>query len=82
MHELVEYAWPGNVRELENVIERAMILALGTTLTLPEPLKTVLRMPQPPQTHRPPGNGSCADSSRFLKPVDGKSKDQATPPSV
>jgi len=29
---LVEYEWPGNVRELENVIERAVVLAEGTTI--------------------------------------------------
>jgi two-component system response regulator AtoC len=28
------YGWPGNVRELRNVVERAMLLAEGTTLTL------------------------------------------------
>jgi two-component system, NtrC family, response regulator len=28
------YAWPGNVRELENLIERAMILCGGDTITL------------------------------------------------
>ena len=33
---LVRYAWPGNVRELENAIERAVILARGTTLTVRE----------------------------------------------
>jgi formate hydrogenlyase transcriptional activator len=31
--ELQSYPWPGNVRELRNVIERAMILAKGPTLT-------------------------------------------------
>jgi DNA-binding NtrC family response regulator len=31
---LTSYAWPGNVRELENVIERAVALALGARLTL------------------------------------------------
>jgi DNA-binding NtrC family response regulator len=33
---LVRYGWPGNVRELENAIERAVILARGTTITLRE----------------------------------------------
>jgi DNA-binding NtrC family response regulator len=30
---LMRYPWPGNVRELENVIERAVIVATGPTLT-------------------------------------------------
>ncbi len=30
---LTSYPWPGNVRELENVIERALILSKGTTVT-------------------------------------------------
>jgi transcriptional regulator with GAF, ATPase, and Fis domain len=30
---LSQYDWPGNVRELENAIERAVVLATGTTLT-------------------------------------------------
>ncbi len=29
-----DYTWPGNVRELENVIERAMILCSGPTLSV------------------------------------------------
>ncbi len=29
-----DYTWPGNVRELENVIERAMILCAGPTITV------------------------------------------------
>ncbi len=33
MAALEVYDWPGNVRELENVIERALVLARGTTLT-------------------------------------------------
>jgi len=33
---LVAHRWPGNVRELENVIERAVILVEGDTITLRE----------------------------------------------
>jgi DNA-binding NtrC family response regulator len=29
---LLEYHWPGNVRELENMIERSMVLAIGSVL--------------------------------------------------
>lgn len=31
---LKEHSWPGNVRELENVVQRALILATGDTITL------------------------------------------------
>ncbi len=34
LRHLVDYSWPGNIRELEHVIERAIILAQGPTLTL------------------------------------------------
>jgi formate hydrogenlyase transcriptional activator len=37
MEALVAHSWPGNVRELRNVIERAMILATGSTLTVEVP---------------------------------------------
>jgi DNA-binding NtrC family response regulator len=32
LEQLQSYSWPGNVRELENVIQRAIILATGTTV--------------------------------------------------
>ncbi|HEX2339224.1 MAG TPA: sigma 54-interacting transcriptional regulator [Vicinamibacterales bacterium] len=35
MAALQRYAWPGNIRELRNVVERAMIVAIGTRLTIP-----------------------------------------------
>jgi len=36
--ELLSYDWPGNVRELRNVIERAVILARGGTLSFDLPV--------------------------------------------
>lgn len=36
MARLRSYTWPGNVRELENVLERAIIVARGTTLEIDE----------------------------------------------
>jgi len=58
MEALVEYDWPGNVRELENVVERAMILSPGPTLTLEGVFA------KPGQGRRPDG------SSRNLEEVD------------
>jgi len=37
LERLMRYSWPGNVRELQNVIERATILAQGTTLIINDP---------------------------------------------
>jgi transcriptional regulator with PAS, ATPase and Fis domain len=31
---LCQYSWPGNVRELENVVERAVVMARGSTIGL------------------------------------------------
>ncbi|MCU0586232.1 MAG: sigma-54 dependent transcriptional regulator [Desulfobacterales bacterium] len=33
MDQLVKYDYPGNIRELENILERAVVIARGTTLT-------------------------------------------------
>jgi transcriptional regulator with GAF, ATPase, and Fis domain len=37
---LQSYSWPGNIRELRNVVERAMITATGSRLTIPLPQPT------------------------------------------
>ncbi|MBI2217373.1 MAG: sigma-54-dependent Fis family transcriptional regulator [Candidatus Rokubacteria bacterium] len=42
---LERYRWPGNIRELENVIERAIVLGSGETLT-PDELPPDLCRPQ------------------------------------
>jgi transcriptional regulator with PAS, ATPase and Fis domain len=41
--ELEQYPWPGNVRELRNVIERAVIMAKGSTLTPAVPRQRLVR---------------------------------------
>jgi len=42
---LEQYPWPGNVRELQNVMERAVVLAEGETVS-PADLPASLRLPQ------------------------------------
>ena len=40
MARLQQYSWPGNIRELRNAVERAMIVATGSQLTIPVPTGT------------------------------------------
>jgi len=47
--QLQAYAWPGNVRELENVIERAVITAVGERMNLTRALPEAV----------PPTGGDC-----------------------
>ena len=73
------YDWPGNVRELQNVIERAVVLAQGNTLTLAPALDFArppsdrsreeaeperLKTSQPSTVDRQPASGSLADMER------------------
>ena len=48
LQQLQGYSWPGNVRELENVIERAVVLAQGPTITMAD-----LSLEAPPDAPRP-----------------------------
>ena len=50
---LLRHRWPGNVRELRNVIERAVVLAIGSVL-LPEHLPTKLTTSCGPSASTPP----------------------------
>ncbi len=55
---LEDYAWPGNVRELANVLERAIVLGAGESITaddLPEELHD--RGPEPGSAGLPEGAG-------------------------
>jgi DNA-binding NtrC family response regulator len=52
LERLAAYDWPGNVRELEGVIQRALVLASGTSLT-PADLPADLR-PSPLRLDGPP----------------------------
>ncbi len=46
MEALTAHEWPGNIRELENVIERAVVLADGSSITLTD-LPPEVRQPDP-----------------------------------
>jgi DNA-binding NtrC family response regulator len=52
LHALEEYHWPGNVRELENIVQRAVVLAEGSTIEMTH-LPAILRkgFEQPRSVH-------------------------------
>ena|GEM_PF-3135433 len=55
VEQLKRYAWPGNVRELENILERAVVLSRGESLSLgeiPMELKKTGRPWEPPETRQ------------------------------
>ena len=47
MERLKHYPWPGNVRELRNLIERAMIVSIGRSLTIDLPAEATGPSPVP-----------------------------------
>jgi transcriptional regulator with PAS, ATPase and Fis domain len=65
---LEAYPWPGNVRELRNVIERAVLLASGDSVSvsdLPDRLKPVAARPAPaaaPAAARATAKGSLREA--------------------
>jgi NtrC-family two-component system response regulator AlgB len=53
MAALGRYAWPGNVRELVNVVERAVVLARGETLTIRDLPPGLIQAGNPPAGELP-----------------------------
>jgi two-component system, NtrC family, response regulator HydG len=67
LQSLQAYDWPGNVRELENVIERSVVLAKGTTISipdLPDHLREKEAMPVPNDQFVLPVNATLEDIER------------------
>ena len=72
---LLRYPWPGNVRELQNVIERSLLLATGSTIApdgLPVGLlDALLRLDPSDETTDPQKNGEQRLIERLLLESDG-----------
>jgi len=66
---LRSYRWPGNVRELRNVLERAVLLTEGTTLTAAD-----LRLGPAPAAS-PPGNATAWDGLPLREARDAFERD-------
>ena len=67
LQRLQAYSWPGNVRELENVMERAVVLALGTTITVHDLSLEEQESPVVPDTRDSfvlPANATLAEVER------------------
>ncbi len=67
LQRLQAYRWPGNVRELENVMERAVVLALGTTITVHDLSLEEQESPVVPDTRDSfvlPANATLAEVER------------------
>jgi DNA-binding NtrC family response regulator len=67
LQRLQAYDWPGNVRELENVIERAVVLAQGSTIgvaELPGHLQETEPVPSSDDQLTLPTNATLADIER------------------
>jgi transcriptional regulator with GAF, ATPase, and Fis domain len=64
---LKAFPWPGNVRQLEHVIERAVIIAEGSVITVEELSDEVKRVPEP-ESEAPLTNGWTADGEGMTLP--------------
>jgi formate hydrogenlyase transcriptional activator len=60
---LTRYEWPGNIRELQNVIERSVILSMGSVLQIAMPEIASAPAPSGSRAHA----DEAAERSRILK---------------
>ncbi|MBL8112973.1 MAG: hypothetical protein JNK60_08825, partial [Acidobacteria bacterium] len=58
MKALLAHAWPGNVRELSHTVERAVLMARGKRIDLPDLGLRATAAPTPADTDRPRGGTS------------------------
>ena len=64
LERLQTYGWPGNIRELQNVIERAVILCEGDTLSVDEAWLKPDAQGRSPRTSPPKGTLGRPDPAR------------------
>ncbi|GMW01012.1 MAG: sigma-54-dependent Fis family transcriptional regulator [Candidatus Hydrogenedentota bacterium] len=67
MNLFMKYPWPGNVRELENVLERAVVLAEGDTITRQEIPPELFYLQVEPEAPSPASNTSLAECTDRLE---------------
>ena len=63
MEKLVAYSWPGNIRELENVTERCMLFAEGSSIQEAD-LPPEVRTPEGEPTREPVGDAGLKQAVR------------------
>ncbi len=73
---LTAYDWPGNIRELENVIERAVVLSDGSSLTLDD-LPAEVRRPSRKKARGLVAAGRGRDAEAWSNPGDEPMDEEA-----
>jgi PAS domain S-box-containing protein len=76
LQRLARYSWPGNIRELQNIIERAVVLSQGNTLSLSVDFDTAA----PPGSR--PVKSEAADAIRNTRHETRPQKEQPAAPAA